>query len=99
MSPQQESAVREAEKRERHKPRSLSHKVWSAVHDSAKGWHVALVDCPFAVERTARQAARDALHRGDLAAFVDAASEALLAGCRAQLAPPSRPTTNEGERG
>lgn len=40
----QAEAIALAEKREKHKGKSLSHKRWQACHDSIKGWHVALVD-------------------------------------------------------
>lgn len=33
-----------AAKREAHKSKHMKHKRWEAVHDSAKGWHAALVD-------------------------------------------------------
>lgn len=83
--PQQIAAETLAEKRERHKPRSMQHKVWRAVHDPVKGWHAALVDCPFHASQVAHQKALDALRGGDGAAFINAASEALLARVRASL--------------
>lgn len=33
-----------AAQREKHKSKHMTHKRWSAVHNSVKGWHVALVD-------------------------------------------------------
>lgn len=76
-------AEAEAEKRERHKPKSMVHKQWEAVHDPVKGWHAALVDNQWYLAQQATEKARRAFHSGDFGAFVDAAGEALLAKCRA----------------
>ena len=86
-SPQQLDAEREATKREAHKSPGLSHKRWAAVHDSVKGWHVALVDNHAEIVRRSEDAARTALRRGDLNGFVEAASDALMARVRASLSP------------
>jgi hypothetical protein len=48
----------EAEKRERHKSKHMTHKRWSAQHDSVKGWHVALIDTPNAIAAPATLAER-----------------------------------------
>ena len=44
MAMNEQQARYEAAKRERHKSKHMTHKRWEAVHDSVKGWHVALVD-------------------------------------------------------
>lgn len=81
-----EDAEALAAKREKHKPKSMQHKRWEAVHTSTKGWHAALVDCPHVEATSAGRRALDALHRGDMGAFRDAAAEALIARCKAALA-------------
>jgi hypothetical protein len=91
-SPQQLAAEREAAKREAHKPRSLTHKRWSAVHDSTHGWHIALVDNHPEIIRQAEVEARRALMRGDPNAVIDAAGDLLMARVRAFLAPTSEIT-------
>lgn len=78
-----------ATKREKHKPKSMVHKQWAAVHDSVKGWHVALVDNQWHAARQAKEAARRAYRQGDLRGFMDAASDALMARVRAELGPPT----------
>jgi hypothetical protein len=80
-----EEAQALAAKREQHKPKHLL-KNWSAVHDPVKGWHVALRADPRQEEIAARLAARNALRRGDMSAFIDAAGDALLARVRQSLA-------------
>lgn len=86
----QEDAITEAAKREKHKPHSLSHKVWEPVHNSVKGWHVALVDTALHAAQKKHDEAisklRDAYRTGDLRGLIDAASDALLARCDAELA-------------
>lgn len=84
-----EEAEALAAKREAHKGRSLYTKEWRAVHNSVKGWHVALVDSALRLHQKADAAvdiARDAFRRGDIGSFMDAASDALIARCKAQLA-------------
>ncbi len=41
----QEEAIALAAKREAHKGKHQK-KIWTAAHDSVKGWHVAFVDPP-----------------------------------------------------
>jgi hypothetical protein len=80
FDPSREKAEAEARKREAHKRPGLANgKRWQAVHTPERGWHVALVDNHAIVEFAARMKAREALHSGDLRAFMDAASEALMA--------------------
>jgi len=81
----QVAAEAEAAKREKHKPKSMNHKRWQAVHSSTKGWHVALVDCPIHAQIVAHQQARNVLRQGDMAGFLDAAADALLARCKAEI--------------
>lgn len=88
-------AVALAAKREAHKSKFMNEKEWRALHDSAKGWHVALVDTAEAIfwqqqreARRLRSFARDALSRGDAQGFLDAAGDALLASVRSQFATP-----------
>lgn len=81
----QQEAVELAAKRERHKPKSMRHKRWSAVHNSVKGWHVALVDDQFHVAMIAEQDARSAFLRGDLAGFMEAGSRAVMAKVQAAI--------------
>lgn len=47
-------AVTLAAKREASKGKALQHKRWEAVHDSVRGWHVALVDSGKPVDGIAR---------------------------------------------
>lgn len=96
MTPQQQAAQAEAEKRERHKSPSVR-KNWQAVYTPERGWHVALVDDPRQVSFEAHAKARDALRRGD-PAFFDLAADALLARCRMMLASDSD-RNPEGEDG
>jgi hypothetical protein len=74
-----EAAEAEAAKRERHKSKFLTDKRWAAVHTSVRGWHVALIHDHVQIERKAREKAQRALSMGDMAAFVEAAGDALLA--------------------
>lgn len=80
-----EEAIAEASKREKHKSRTLYHKVWAAQHNSVKGWHVALVDNHQYQAEVARVRARKAAQQGDLGGFMEAASDAMMAGVRAAL--------------
>lgn len=88
-------AVALAAKREAHKSKFMNEKEWRAVHDSVKGWHVALVDTTEAIfwqqqreARYARSRARQALLSGDAQGFLDAAGDALLASVRSQFSTP-----------
>jgi hypothetical protein len=83
VSPQQEKAVAEAAKRELHKSPGLKLKHWAAVHSPERGWHVALVDDYPGIAKLAEDRARNSLRTGDMRGFLDAASDALLAKCRA----------------
>jgi hypothetical protein len=84
--PAREAAEAEAAKRERHKPKTLRHKSWQAVHDPIKGWRAALVDVPAYAEAAARSLAREALLRGDMVSFQKHAADALMARCAAEIA-------------
>jgi hypothetical protein len=76
-----------ATKREQHKSPNLQNgKSWQAVHDSVKGWHVALVDDPHHASFVAHMKARDALRRGDMQAYVTLAADAVLAGVKRDIA-------------
>lgn len=85
-----EQAEAEAAKRERHKPKSLKHMKWTAVHSSVKGWSVGLVEDTAYVEgerhKAATEKARDALRTGDVKGFMQAGSEAMMAKVRMELA-------------
>jgi hypothetical protein len=70
----QEEAIAEAAKREKHKPKTLTHKSWRAVHSSEKGWHTALVDTYQTVVARARQAGKS----GDLRAFMNESYNAIM---------------------
>lgn len=77
-----EEAEALAEKREAHKSKHMANKMWAPVHDSVKGWHVALVNNPAHILLEKRAKAFQALQDGDMKAFTDAAGEALLAHCQ-----------------
>ena len=81
-----EEAQCEAEKREKNKSKYLSHKHWSAVHNSAKGWHVTLVDNQRYLQQEALKKGRAAFQAGDLNGFMEAASASMMAGVRAEIA-------------
>ena len=80
-----EEAEALAIKREAHKSKFMTNKHWAPVHDSVKGWHVALIDNFAAIDTQQRLAAFNAYRRGDLRAFMNHASEALLAKCADQI--------------
>lgn len=84
-SPAQLAAEEAAAKREKHKPRSLAHKRWEAVHSPVKGWHVALVDCPDFAAASALQRGRQAFRDGDLHALLEASLDHAIARIRSTL--------------
>ncbi len=84
-APAEAMALAEAAKREKHKPRSLAHKRWAAVHNAVKGWHVALVDNHTEIAANHLATARAAIRRRDVDGFFAAANDAILAKCRAYL--------------
>lgn len=82
--PSREKAEAEARKREAHKRPGLNGKRWEAVHDSVRGWHVALVDEPHQAAFAASMRARQARMSGD-PRWLDLAAEALMARVRRDL--------------
>lgn len=85
----EDQAHAEAAKREKHKPRQLSHKSWKALHTTEKGWHVGLEDnheVIFQRERAeALERGRQAFLNGDLRGFLDASSDAISSQLRRDL--------------
>lgn len=83
-----EEAEALAQKREAHKSKHMTASEWRAVHDSVKGWHVSLVDSHASLmrrEQEARVKARQAMLAGDAHAFVEFATDALLASVKRQI--------------
>jgi len=93
---QQHEAEAMAAKREAHKPRTLSHKRWTAVHDSIQGWHVALVDNHPVIIASARREVENAIRRGNIDAAFEAAGDLLMARVRQQLSAPTDDTPSHG---
>ncbi len=71
-------AIELAAKREKHKSKHLSTKVWKAVHNSVKGWHVVLVDNRKEIIRTEKTKAQEVILNGNSADLVDAPAKILM---------------------
>jgi len=81
----EQEAVDLAIKRNKHKSKHLSDKRWSPIHNSVKGWHVALVDNHTTVIHTQREVARQAVLEGDPDQLREAAGKLLSARCAATI--------------
>lgn len=82
-----DEAIAEAAKRESHKSPGLSHKRWAAVHDSVKGWHVALIDDHAKMAALSKEKAMTAYRRGDVDGVINHLTDSLISEIRAQFEP------------